>query len=230
MTIAYSPIFDLIRANDVDAVSALLATDPSLVSARDVDLATPLHIATAYGQTEIVRLLLQYSADVNACTATGETPLFDISRAHSVAIAALLIEHGTDVNHHADLLQTPLSDAIHNDNVSLVQFLIAQGADIHTIIQDIDEQTPLLLALDRERPIIATLLLDHHVELGQIDFRGRTALHYAAEHGYREIVARLLVLNMDTAVRDEAGKTALDYAQARLEDFQQIIYLLRTAR
>ena len=42
---------------------------------RDNDERTPLHVASGYGKLEIVRLLLDHGANVDAMDAVGQTPL-----------------------------------------------------------------------------------------------------------------------------------------------------------
>lgn len=52
--------------NDASAVRKLLEEDPSLVTARDYDSRTPLHVASLHGWIDVAKCLLEYGADVNA--------------------------------------------------------------------------------------------------------------------------------------------------------------------
>ena len=58
--------FDAVRAGLIDRVGQALASDPSLVHARDADGATALHHAAFQGHTHLARLLIASGADVNA--------------------------------------------------------------------------------------------------------------------------------------------------------------------
>jgi Ankyrin repeats (3 copies) len=77
------------KAGDVSTVKALLAADASLVEARDSDGSTPLHCATWKGHQNVVVVLLDAGADVNAVNQNGHwgtTPL------HAAAHANLLLQ------------------------------------------------------------------------------------------------------------------------------------------
>ncbi len=52
---------------------------------------------TAYGQMEVVRLLIEKGADLNAQDDKGETPLMRASQGQA-ELARLLIEDGAQVN------------------------------------------------------------------------------------------------------------------------------------
>jgi ankyrin repeat protein len=89
------------KSGDVLRIKELLAADSALINARDKDGSTPLHCATWKGQQEVVALLLEGGADVNAHNSNehwGTTPLHAAAHANQAAIAQLLIDHGADLN------------------------------------------------------------------------------------------------------------------------------------
>lgn len=95
---------ELIRASkkgDVAAVRALLAADPSLVHFRDAEESTALHYAVWKGHRELVELLLDNGADVNAHNANdhwGTTPLHAAAHSNNSTLVKLLVERGADLN------------------------------------------------------------------------------------------------------------------------------------
>lgn len=98
------PEKEIIRAaksGDTSRLRELLATDASLVNARDKDGSTPLHCSVWKGHQQAVALLIDAGADVNAHNDNdhwGTTPLHAAAHANQAAIAQLLIDHGADVN------------------------------------------------------------------------------------------------------------------------------------
>jgi len=58
--------FTAVQTGDTGRVRELLTADPALVRVKDKDGATPLHYATEHGHREIVRLLHDSGADINA--------------------------------------------------------------------------------------------------------------------------------------------------------------------
>ena len=59
---------------------------------------TPLHYAAGHGRIDIMRLLLEAGADVNAHDASriGNTPLGEVAATCSLPVAELLIDFGAD--------------------------------------------------------------------------------------------------------------------------------------
>lgn len=99
------------KSGDVAKVAALLATEATLIDARDKDGSTPLHCATWKGHQAVVALLLNAGADVNAQNHNdhwGTTPLHAAAHANQAAIALMLIEHGADLNAKDLSGQTPM--------------------------------------------------------------------------------------------------------------------------
>jgi ankyrin repeat protein len=87
------------KSGDAETVQALLKEDPTLVDARDSDGSTPLHCATWKGQQNVVAVLLEAGANVNAVNQNehwGTTPLHAAAHANQTAIAKMLLEGGAD--------------------------------------------------------------------------------------------------------------------------------------
>jgi ankyrin repeat protein len=99
------------KSGQVGRIKELLATDNSLINARDKDGSTPLHCGTWKGHEAVVALLLKAGADVNAHNSNdhwGTTPLHAAAHANQSAIAKLLIDAGTDVNARDREGRTPM--------------------------------------------------------------------------------------------------------------------------
>ncbi|KAJ6987723.1 hypothetical protein NC653_020852 [Populus alba x Populus x berolinensis] len=80
--------------NDAAAVRKLLEEDPSLVSARDYDKRTPLHVASLHGWIDVTKCLIEFGADVNAQDRWKNTPLADAEGAKKHSMIELLKSYG----------------------------------------------------------------------------------------------------------------------------------------
>jgi len=83
-------IHEAVKANDLAKVRSLIKNSPDLVSSKDEDGFTSLHLAAANGYKEMADFLLANGADVNAKDNSQSTPL------HQAVAAG---------GEHADLLE-----------------------------------------------------------------------------------------------------------------------------
>ena len=83
-------LFRAVKAGDVDKVKALVKSYRRAVNARDRRDNTPLHWAAKKGWSDILGVLIEAKADVNAVNSAKRTPL-DVAREE---VKELLIERG----------------------------------------------------------------------------------------------------------------------------------------
>ena len=126
-------IFTAVAEEDVEEVRRQVECDRSLVGARDeVDLSL-LHHACMRLRTDVIRLLVEMGAEVNAVAAEsfGIQPIHCAAR-HSEGNAEaiiLLVHHGADVNARNAYRVTPLHMAVRDRSVEGVKILLENGAD-----------------------------------------------------------------------------------------------------
>lgn len=77
---------------------------------------------------KVVRLLLEYDADINAATAVGLTPLQYAISAHNFDIVNLLIQRGATLDIGDE---TPLMTAVWCNQIDTVKLMIEKGADVN---------------------------------------------------------------------------------------------------
>jgi ankyrin repeat protein len=119
---------------------------------------TPLYWAIKYGRIEIVQMLIDAGADVNAKDDSDSTPLYVAAEFGKTEIARMLIGAGVDVNMKNVIGSTPLHEAAHNGRVKIAHMLIDAGANVN--VQDGDGETPLHLAANNGSVEIAKMLID----------------------------------------------------------------------
>lgn len=95
-----------------------------------------------------------------------------------------------------------------------------EKADPNVLIKD-TLRTPLhLAAKDARRPKksvrIAKLLIEHGASVDKIDFKKRTALHYACRQGKQAMVFLLLSHGAKADIKDNDDKAPVDYDTEKL--------------
>ncbi|MGP8200312.1 MAG: ankyrin repeat domain-containing protein [Limisphaerales bacterium] len=86
-------IHDAAKNGDLEKVKGLLKANPDLVSSKDDDGMTALHLAAMKGHKDVVELLLTNKADVNAKNNYGATPLKLVELSGRDDVEKLLHEH-----------------------------------------------------------------------------------------------------------------------------------------
>lgn len=221
-------IFKAIEADNSRLVERMLTEEPSLVRERNGELRTPLHIAAKGDHADLVVLLIEKGADMNATDEDGETPLYSAVRSRERAALPFLLASGSAVGAADEGGHTPLHLAAALGNEAAVRFLIGHKAEVNA--RDGQGRTPLHMAAggrellkpkrpDRRRSFargrVVSALAAAGADVNAVDDEGKTPLHVAAEYGRRMVVEALLSNGADASVRDEEGRTALDVAKAK---------------
>ena len=198
-----------IRARESATVERLIGADPSLVSARDAGGSTPLHHAAAFGTSDIVSLLVDKGADVNAKNRRGSTPLF--WSLHDEAKVRLLVSRGATVKIKQVEGRSPVYQAslLGNGN-AVLRYLLESGGDANAAT--LNGLTPLSGAALRGDVDAMRLLLERGAEVDARNGAGATALIAAATNGNPKAVQLLLEKGADPNVRSKLGETPIGNA------------------
>lgn len=218
-----TPLFVAICNKSVQAVNMLLqaGANPN-ISSKTI---SPLHKATHLAEYEIMSLLIQYGACVNAQNFLGKTPLHDailcatkIPEEQHVAIVKMLLKFGADKNAKDHEGATPLFRAAQTDFTQIAQELLDAQADPNIACNTI---TPLHEASLHGNMQIAENLIHHGAHINAKNYAGRTPLHDAAVCLYyccpdpRPIMQLLLANNADEKAIDNDGCLAFQYYSRR---------------
>ncbi len=90
--------------------------------------AQPLHFAAANGDVELVKLLLDRGAEINAATQDGWTALHFACLRGDEGLVKLLLDRGVDVNTKTTSGVSALSIATSEGDREIVELLLDRGA------------------------------------------------------------------------------------------------------
>ncbi len=218
-------VMDGVATNDnVDALKYLLGKGVDTDTKHNGD--TPLEIASYFGNTEIVKCLVENGASINGEGSNSEVgPLANASQGGNTDIVKYLIEKGANVNSTVSYQDgtkgdVPLTGAIRKGYYDIVKLLLENKVNINDIEKNDthNDDTPITLAAFYGSRNILEYLVPKVENINYQNSKGQTALMIAANSGREENVKILLKYNADATLKDNDGKTALDIAKAKKYD------------
>ena len=203
-------IWSAIALDRAEEVRRFVRDDPAILTtrmSRNEHRRTPLHHAAAVNRPDMVRLLLDLAARVDATDATGGTPLTLAAREQADPhILAMLQAAGAAL----DLLA-----AVSLERYDLAERLLAD--DPGRIGPDGQDTIALHVLVAKRNVAAVRWLIEHGVDVNAKRVLwdcNHTALHVTAEHGVIELTRVLLDAGADPDVRDDKyGATALGWAE-----------------
>ena len=173
---------------------------------------TPLSIASWYGRTKTVLVLIENGALVNWRDRQQNTPLHLASWNGHIKTALALIENGANVNSQNYYGNTPLFDASWNGHTETVLALIENGADVNSLNKY--EKTPLHWASEQGHTKTVLALIEQGADVNnQNNLAKVTPLHEAIEKGHKETVLALIEQGADIEIENFRGENAFDMAK-----------------
>jgi ankyrin repeat protein len=149
--------FIAVRRGEIEKVAELIekGVDPS---SKDAIGQSALYLALNGRPDELVVLLVEKWADVNAVSPFGKIPILQkaVHANRSVKILKLLLDKGADVNGRNIANASALHVAVEYQYVEAIKVLLARGADLN--IRNGTGKTPLDIAKDKDSKEIITLL------------------------------------------------------------------------
>jgi ankyrin repeat protein len=238
-----SPLHAAAQNQHVDIVTYLVLNGADVNVRDDHARTALSLVAASHGDMEIVRLLVDGGADVDPVDGRGFTPLiYSAERGHT-ELARYLLSKGALANRHTRDGRTALHFAAENGNAEIVSALLAKGAQpsqtfdkvqpvlqsavlnghdkvIETLLEagadpnlHAPGTTPLLgIAAYEGQLETVKLLLKYGADVNSTS-GGRSAIHYAVEKNYHQILSALVLCGADIELTDaETNQTPLQIA------------------
>jgi cytohesin len=229
-----SDIHDAIENRDRDEVKDNLLADPSVVHAEDGVGNRPLHIAAYTGQPELVELLLDSGAEINALGDMKRTPLHCAAMEAEPAVAEILLKRGADaalVGFHGN---TPLFYAVQGQliptEVAKILLKYRVSVDLNSAVwllsaedlrQRLESDRGALRKMAQPERLLAeaiikgdlnsvTVLIQHGVPVNGTEAARPLILALSR----LDILKELLQHGADTALTDSFGENVLEKASA----------------
>ena len=217
-------MIEAVKQLDVDAVRALLGTEPDLLRVTDRHGFNLLHLACcvpcadlgfAESQSaKMVSLLLDRGLDVESklppeqdrCTAL----FFAVARGRNATLIKLLLKRGAKVQNAPG---GGLFAAAWHDDVGNLDLLVKAGAKIDVVVG----MTPFLAAWMWKKFEAARFLAKRGADVNFLDPKtGRTALHYGVEKEFDPAqLAWLVDHGASPDIKDKSGVSARDRASRK---------------
>ncbi|CAJ2500791.1 Uu.00g036440.m01.CDS01 [Anthostomella pinea] len=119
-------ILHAVDSHNEDSLRIILqaGADPNPKMTQGLFRSSPLTSASFGGLAGIIRLLVEFGAEVDICNPEGRTPLYTVASMHDVDCAAILLDCGANPDHMSTNGHTPLDAAIIHNNHAMIELFI----------------------------------------------------------------------------------------------------------
>ena len=129
------------------------------------DLGEPLRNAAEHGNTNAVKYLIQFGAEVNMVNAKGVSPLLLACKRHHLDIIAIPLTYTADINVETDEKETPLLASCKFTNPQLVNLLLTNSPSPLLDKSNKDGKTALEVAVHNRLSAIVMALIQKGAHL-----------------------------------------------------------------
>ena len=224
---AKGPFFQAIEKRDHRTIRAMLEKgERADAPNRSYHGMTPLHFACRYfyGNREVIELLVERGAGVNARDDNGFTPLMKT----------------VDAWDHYEVPELELKEklaAVHEERLAVIEYLLGKGAEVNGCNRKTDRAfgyewsnktgTPLHYAMWTRYVDVVKLLIAHHADVNALDSDGVSPLMIAFDRGedLTALVATLLENGANPDVGDPSS-APLHRAMAFGSQGKEVVRLL----
>ena len=172
---------------------------------------TALHFAVQEGHDDVVEVLIDAGADIDARTSEGCTHLHYACGGGKLAIVKVLVKAGADVCATYSEGTTCVMSAVHDRHTETVRYLVSLP-DVDVNHEENDSFTALHFAVQEGHHDVVEVLIDAGADIEAKSSEGCAPLHYACGDGKLAIVKLLVKAGADVCATDDQGSTCLNVA------------------
>ena len=219
-----------VQHNHIDIARQLLnkarVYNIDLVNQVDNEKATPLHTASPLGNLEMIKLLLENSANVHRANTFSATPLLLSAMEGHFEVVAVFLKAGAEVDKATSIGGTALMVAAGDGHLELVKLLLENGAEVSQYLQRIIPED-----LQDELPEIIEEAVSEGLKkaLRSKEYQERLAevLKKVPEHQQKATEEKFQKIFLETLNK----KTGLEhYSEAFTEQYANINQAIETSR
>mmetsp|Transcript_12321 Transcript_12321/g.15967 ORF Transcript_12321/g.15967 Transcript_12321/m.15967 type:complete len:175 (+) Transcript_12321:202-726(+) len=162
---------------------------------------------------------------------SGLEALIEVILREDVYLVKQLLNEGVPANGFVDYVEiaymydwTPLHAAARKGNLEIARILIEAGADVNA--SKAEMIAPLEVASSAGHIGVVKLLLNHGAEVNHTNLYNQNALAYAAKYGHTDVVELLVEHGIDISIRDDKGRSPLDFFLATNKVDKKMVQLL----
>ncbi|ALS77220.1 ankyrin repeat domain-containing protein [Planococcus kocurii] len=169
---------------------------------------------------KVQEILQDPSYPLNETNTKKETPLLIATHSNYIEIAKLLIDAGADINQQDNIQDSAYLYAGAQGKTEILAYMMEHAEPNQTIVNRYGGNTLIPAAEKGHLDNVKLLLEDGSVNIDHQNNFGYTALIEAValtdgSEIYQQIVQELITFHANKELRDNSGKTALDYAKEK---------------
>ncbi len=215
-------LISVMRQN-IPATKKAIARGDSL-ELRDDDDYSALDFACFGNNFDIVKLLVEAGADINAVNNRNKTALRYAVGQDNEAIIEYLLDKGADVNVVCNRGSTALIAAAYLGAFSAVKLLAAKGAKLD-VFDSFTDMSPVMLAASEGDTACVDTLIESGADIHQLNRHQASILFGPAYKGKVAMIKKLIALGVDVNHQEKDGVSALHHA-CHVKDNNAVIIAL----
>ena len=208
----------------------------AIINAINIDGETVLHQISGHNfnseNTGILQSCLKNGADVSIKDYSLKSPLHNASSSGTAEVVKVLLEHGAvldamDSSGHYPIHYSVMNFNYNSGNFLDLLYLFCPTAEA-TNYADNRGRSILHITAESYNETVIQFILDHGGNVNQLDFYGKTALHYAAKNktNCEQVIETLIQTGIDVNREDHWGQATIHEALSN-ENYDCVKCLVR---